>query len=109
MGGEDCRGQEREQGFSRMRQLAAGCGVCHPGKARGMRRAGSSAGGGVVSCGGQERLVWSQALPHFLHPSGRQSQISLHPAGEGVPACPEFVEKRCWLFGLGVQVGLCIL
>lgn len=104
----DCRGQERQQG--------GGCwsppgtfkdkpmvrhGGCHPGGARGMRRAGSSAGVGVVSFDGQGSLVWSQALPHsciLLGAALPLSDIPVSSSGRGT--CPEFAEVRCLVFRL---------
>ena len=102
MSGEDHPEQEREQGggcwslpeILRDSQLAARCGVCLPGRARGSRRAWSSAGGGVVSCGGQENQFGLKPYPSSCILPG--AHLRPPRAWQGKECLP--VEMRCWVF-----------
>ena len=84
-------------------QPAARCGVCRPGRARGSRRAGSSAGDGVVSCGRQENQF---GLKPYL-------SSCILPGAHLRPPCAwqgkECLPRMCRDEMLGVQVDLCIL
>lgn len=111
MSGEDHPEQEREQGggcwslpeILKDSQLAARCGVCQLGRARGSRRAWFSAGGGAASCGGQENQFGLKPYPSSCVLLGAH----LRPpcAWQGKECLP----RMCGDEMLGVQVSLCIL